>query len=531
MLVREVQESRAELCVLLQNEAGEKGFAVQDVPPERLLSRFPTKLDTTSKNPDPKERFYNLNEYDLIIAFDPDWSELTQQQAEDLQRWVQEQGGGLIYVADQVNSFQLARVDPTNGRLLPVLDILPVVPEDIIAVRVKGTPRTPRRLLLHPIEGSELLKLEESADDPIAGWEKFFTDQEKHVPSADPKVELYPHRGFFSTYPLKPDIGVKAGAKVLAELADISDTGEPLNRPWLVINNPSAGWRTCFMGSGSMYRVNAFDPVLGKQYFERFWAKLTKYMAAKRNTKNARGRILLSKEYSAGSPVRVQARILDPGSQKYPIGSIDPKFRIVRLAPDGTPEKQLGPFQLAPKQGAGGFDGYYQGQLTPDPKEMPPGDKRYKVVIDVPDSAGDTLEGEFMLRKSDPELDNSRPDFDRLRQMASELDDNLIARFKKEGLQQKLRENLPKEAGATKLAFKLSDRDMISLIPDCMDHRENTSENRGKSEDLWDQGFTIPESEATSWLAKGPQTISYVLLIVVGLLSIEWMTRKLLKLA
>ena len=305
MLVREVQETRAELCVLLQNDAGEKGTAVQDVPPERLLTRFPTKLDTAGKSIDPKERFYNFNEYDLIIAFDPDWSELTQEQAEALQRWVQEQGGGLIYIADQVNGYQLARVDPTNGRLLPILEILPVVPEDIIALRVKGTPRFPRRLKLNPIEGSDLLKLEESADDPTAGWEKFFTDRDKYVPSQDVKVERFPQRGFYSTYPLKPDIGVKSGSKVLAELLDVTDGGELMNSPWLVTNNPSAGWRSCFMGSGSMYRMFAYDPPNGKQYFERFWAKLMKYMAAKRNVKAARGRVLLSKESTCGAPIRV----------------------------------------------------------------------------------------------------------------------------------------------------------------------------------------------------------------------------------
>jgi hypothetical protein len=528
MLVREVQETRVELCVLMQNEAGEKGTAVLDVPPERLLTRFPTKLDTAGKNPDPKERFYNLNEYDLIIAFDPDWSELTQQQAEDLQRWVQEQGGGLIYIADQVNGYQLARVDPTQGRLLPILEILPVVPEDIIAKQVKGTPRNPRRLLFHPIEGSDLLKLEESADDPTAGWEKFFTDREKYIPSKDIKEERFPHRGFFSTYPLKPDIGVKSGAKVLAELAEVTDGGEISNSPWLVTNNPSAGWRTCFMGSGSMYRMFAFDPPTGKQYFERFWTKLMKYMSAKRNVKAARGRVLLSKEYTSGSPIRVQARVLDPGSKPYE-QNIDPKFRIVRLAPDGTPEKQLGPFQLAPKKGVSGFDGYYQGQLTPNPTDMPDDNRRYKVVIDVPDSAGETLEGEFMLRRSDPEMDNARPDFDKLKTMATELDKNLLARIKKEGVSEKLASYLPKEAGASKLAFKLNDKEQIGLIPDCMTSLKVTADNRGKSDDLWDKGFTV--DTVPSWIGKGPQPVSYVMLVVVLLLCIEWMTRKLLRLA
>jgi hypothetical protein len=531
MLVREVQESRAELCILLQNQAGESGTAVQDVPAERLLAKFPTKLDTTAKNADPKERFYNLNEYDLIIAFDPDWSELSQQQAEDLQRWVQELGGGLIYVADQVNSYQLARVEP-NSRLSPILDILPVVPEDIIAVRVKGTPRTPRRLYFHPIEGSDLLKLEDSAADPTAGWEKFFTDRDKYVQSPDLKVELFPRRGFYTTYPLKPEIGVKSGSKVLADLAELGDSGELVARPWLVTNNPAAAWRVCFMGSGQMYRTFAYDPPTGKAYFERFWAKLTKYMAAKRNVKNNRGRVLISKEYTAGAPVRVQARILDPGSKPYEPGQLDPKFRIVRFSADGQSEKQLGPFQMTPKQGAGGFDGYYQGQVTPDPKEMPAGDKRYRVVIDVPDSVGDTLEGEFMLRKSDPEMDQTRPDLDALRAMAGDFegDAGVAARIKKPEVKDKLARDLPKEGGRAKLAFKLADRDLIALIPDCMDVRQDNVNNRGKAEDLWDKGFELPES-LTGWIAKGPQQLSYVLLVVVGLLSVEWMTRKLLRLA
>lgn len=529
LLVREVQENRAELCILLQNEAGKEGLAVQDVPPERLLARFPTRLDTTATNADPKERFYNLNEYDLIIAFDPDWSELSQKQAEELQRWVQEQGGGLIYIADQVNSSQLARVDPMGGPLLPILDILPVVPEDIIALKVRGTPRTPRRLLLHPIEGSDLLKLEDSKDDPVAGWEKFFTDRDKYVPSKDIRDERFPHRGFFSSYPLKPEYGVKPGSKVLAELADVTEAGEAVNRPWLVTNNPAAAWRTCFIGSGSMYRINAYDPTLGKQFFQRFWAQLMKYMSAKRNVKNSRGRVLLSKEYSAGSPVRVQARILDPGAQKYPIGSIDPKFRIIRLSPDGQPEKQLGPFQLTPKQGASGFDGYYQGQLTPDPKEMPAGDRRYRVVIDVPDSAGDTLEGEFMLRRSDPELDDTRPDLVHLLEMAGDF--SALKLQMKDDVKQRLQEKLPKLGSTSKLSFKLNDPDLIALIPNCIDKETKNQQNRGKSEDLWDKGFTIPESAATSWMAPGPQSISYALLILVGLLCVEWMTRKLLRLA
>lgn len=531
LLSREVQENRAELCVLLQNEAGSKGQAVQDVLPDHLLTRFPTRLDVSGKNVDPKERFYNLNEYDLIIAFDPDWSELSQPQAEALQRWVQEQGGGLVYVAGPLNTFQLARVEP-NSRLSAILNVLPVEPADSVVVQARGIPRVPRRLYLRPMDGSDLLKLDELGQDPIAGWEKFLTDREKYTPSPDLKVELFPRRGFYSSYPLKDDIGVRTGAKVLAEFVDLDEKGERSVRPWLVVSNPSAGWRSCFMGSGEMYRMFAYDPPVGKSYFERFWVQLMRYMAAKRNVKAARGRVLLSKEYTTGAPVRVQARLLDPGAKPYALGAIDPKFRIVRFSANGDREKEFGPFQMSPKQGPGGFDSYFQGQVAPDPKEMPPGDKRYRVIVDVPDSAGETIEGEFMLRKSDPEMDNVRPDLAALLSMASEYDGEagVAPRITRLDVKERLARELPKENGITKLSFKLADKDLLALIPECMAQRENRVDNRGKAEDLWDKGFVVPAS-LTPGFVKYPQQISYVLLVVVLLLSLEWATRKLLRLA
>lgn len=532
VLVREVQESRAELCVCLQNEAGEKGTAVQDVPPERLLTRFPTRLDLNAKGVDPKERFYNLNEFDLIIAFDPDWSEVSAEQADALRRWVQEQGGGFLYVAGPLHTYQLARVEP-NSRLSPVLEILPVVPEDIIVIRARGTPRFPRRLYLHPPEGSDVLKLNETADDPIAGWERFFTDRDKYAVSADLKTELFPRRGFFSTYPVKDLQETRRTSKVLAELGDEDEKGEKQLRPWLVSSNPSAAWRSVFLGSGELYRLNAYNPPAGKDLYQRFWVQLMRYSAAKRNVKAARGRILLGKEYVAGSPIRVQARVLDPGAKPYAAGAIDPRFKIVRLSSDGQPEKELGPFPLTARQGPSGFDGYYQGQLAPDPRDMPAGDKRYRVVVDVPDSAGETLEAEFGLRASNPELDNTRPDTAALLGLAGEFEgeNGVAARITNPDAKARLARDLPKDGGVSKLAFKLPDRELLGLIPECMGNRENSAENRGKADDLWDRGYEVPDSLTREWMGRPPVRVSYVLLLVVALLSVEWMSRKLLRLA
>jgi amino acid transporter len=46
--------------------------------------------------------------------------------------------------------------------------------------------------------------------------------------------------------------------------------------------------------------------------------------------------------------------------------------------------------------------------------------------------------------------------------------------------------------------------------------------NRGPVKDLWDLGFSVGDP---------PLTVSYALIAIVGLLSLEWLTRKLLKLA
>ena len=56
---------------------------------------------------------------------------------------------------------------PAND-LDPILEILPIVPEDIIAVKIQAIARTPRRLYLTPIQaqGSELLKLYEPPARP-----------------------------------------------------------------------------------------------------------------------------------------------------------------------------------------------------------------------------------------------------------------------------------------------------------------------------------------------------------------------------
>ncbi len=495
LLVREMGEKRAEVSIYLQTEGGIAGEIVQDVPPERLLTKFPDRLDTTKKivadTPEGKlAKWYNLDEYDLIIAFDFDWNEkdkgnqlrIADQTIKNVETWVNNLGGGFLLVAAPLHTFQFARIED-DGRLKPLLNVLPVVPDDIVVVNQRGVPRTPRRLNLKPTTEADLLKLEDDGrqDKPTAGWEKFFIGSDK------PGEELNLKRGFFSFYPVK---AVKPGATVLAEFVDVGDQNAAKMQPYFVVSQAGTG-RTGFLGSGETYRLRSADT----NYFDRFWLKLTRYLSAKREAKAARGRILLNKEFTAGGPIRLQARVLQPSGEAYAQNAINPKFKVTQFNANGDQLKILGPYELKPRLSGEKFEGYYTGQVTADAKQFPHGEFRYKATVEVPDSPGDTLDAEFLIRKSDPELDETRPDFAAMERLAGTVDE-VRGKLNDAVKLQKLMGNSP-DASKAKLTMKLSETEKIAIIPDCMDKKFNKQRNLGGIDDLWDD-----EYEPTGWIHK-----------------------------
>ena len=68
LLSREAQAKRIELSVYLQSGAKLEGVD-QDVPADGC---WPTSRIAAGPD-DPKDKFSSINQYDLIIAFDPDW--------------------------------------------------------------------------------------------------------------------------------------------------------------------------------------------------------------------------------------------------------------------------------------------------------------------------------------------------------------------------------------------------------------------------------------------------------------------------
>ena len=68
-----------------------------------------TGMDPDRLAEDPSAPHMALSEYDVVIAIDPDWRELDENQVKLLKDWVANQAGGIVFVAGPVHTFHVAR--------------------------------------------------------------------------------------------------------------------------------------------------------------------------------------------------------------------------------------------------------------------------------------------------------------------------------------------------------------------------------------------------------------------------------------
>lgn len=515
LLVREVDRGRAELSICLQlAQAG----IVQDVPNDRLLKRFPNYLaDEGSPDIKPEEKYYNLSQYDLILAFDPDWSRLNVDEAKKLEQWVDKQGGGLVLVGGPVNTVELTRRD-NRERLKPILDLLPVILGDVRDLTRKND-RPWRLNFPGATKELEFLKLDETGSNVRAGWDEFFGTQ---IEPAD--KEGGQARGFYGYYPVE---GRKPSATVIATYADpdarLPDRQE---QPYLVAMRYGGG-RVIWLGSGETWRLRQFH----EAYHERFWTKLARYVAGSASKKKSRrGFLNLSPSFVSSRPIEIEAKLFGRDLET-PLTETDregkPVKPMLRLTPPAgaAPNAVPAKVEMGPKlQGAN--DGWFRARF-----ELKVAGE-YTVDLVIPDT-GELLQGKFLVKEPLPEeLENVRPDFAALYRLAgrvADVTDRLKEKDKTE-LRERLRQLQPpagvKPEEMPRLFFDL---DTATLIPDCLQTVREVKPSRAGYKDVWDAGVTTTVALGPS--SRSAVEWSTVMLVIVFLLAAEWLTRKLLRLA
>jgi hypothetical protein len=518
LLVREMDKKRAEMAIYLQPAPGRVDLppgVVQDVEPERLLKEFPRKLEPTSNSKE--ELLGSLNEYDVIVAFDPDWTKLEDKQLKMIETWVNN-GGGLIAIGGPINTIQLARPGAYREKLKPMLDLYPVVLRDVRIDELDRTTTDPWPL---NFEGAnqelEFLKLEESETDApkkfLEDWDAFF-----YGPRKEGEARGNVLRGFFNYYPAE---SAKIGSLIVGRFTDPkAKLKDGTQQPFIVLSDPASHRRVVWIGSGETWRLRQYR----EAYHERFWTKLLRYAGdGRRGRVHKRIRLEMAPTYIQNKFVDVEAKI--DAADGTPLGTgAKPPVVKVKLLGDTSPQKELAndiPMKAKPT-GEGWFSTRFQVRSAGN----------YTLTLNVPDT-GDTQSRSFIVREANPEMDNTRPDFEQMYQLASEADEVLgrLGDAEQATLKEQLRKGAP--AGATKgpaaaakprLYFTLANAD---LIPKCMRKDVATQRSRGPIKDQWDEGVEIYHRDPP----LQPIKMSYVLMAVVGLLSIEWLIRKLLRLA
>jgi hypothetical protein len=571
LFFREQQQKRVELSVYLQSAVVD-GHLIDhvdlDVDKDHVLVHFPNKRG----EPTPGEKQYSLAEYDAIIAIDPDWTQLTKDQLKLLKEWVDKDAGGVVFVAGPVNTHIFAR--PGGVDISSLLSIYPVLPTD---ARLHGlnlgnvdiTHDSTRPYTLHftpAAKDYEFLRLDDKEDGPTSGWDTFFWAGTTPEPGKNPR------RGFYNYYPIKK---LKPDSAVIATFAGPPSTyfedtdGKRKEQPFLVSMRYGGG-KTVFLGAGEMWRLK-----VRQGFYERFWMKLARYVAAGSQMQKKYGDMYLPPTAAVGT-ITFEAKLRD--TRLEPLAADSRPVLYVRRITDNKDEKKAVKFESKPRPVDDPKD--WEGYFTFSAKV--PEDGKYEFRIPIPGTP-ESIRREISIRKPNPEMDNVKNDFDYLYKIASEfktIQNTLSPEVRKE-VAAKLK------AGSTgdgkeslRLFFTLQTADAISK---CIRQIEPQREKiKGPLYDLWDTGIKtgLPAVNAYhfawgvpmalgvlgfailmflrqtlyaglflvgTWLVSLlaaiaglvftldwpdlPIDFSFVLIVVVALLSIEWLTRKLLKLA
>ncbi len=318
--------------------------------------------------PHTREAMYR---YDCLIAIDPDWGKLSDEQTALLEKWVAEKAGGLLLIAGPVNTPEWTR-------------------------RNRGDQSIDRIRRLYPVsfysQGSAALKLGRFGGElpfPLAFSREGRTAEQLWLgdTAADSGERWARFDGVFGYYAVNQP---KSGADVLANFADPSTSVDGKLPIYLASQFYGAG-RVFFQASGEMWRLRRLDV----QYFEQYYTKLIRWISQGRLLRDSNRGVLLTDRQRCwvGDQVVVEAILRD--AQDDPLLLLEVQATMIR--PDGGSETML----LRGTKDSVRL-GTYVGQFTASSE----GD--YRINLPVPNNPDlEVLTAE--VQANIPELEKQRP--------------------------------------------------------------------------------------------------------------------------
>jgi hypothetical protein len=275
-------------------------------------------------------------------------------------------------------------------------------------------------------------------------------------------------KGVFQCFPVR---GPKPGAAVYARLADSANEAGALPRVFMAGQFYGSG-RVFYLGSAEMWRLRR----VGDRCFEQFYTRLIRHVSQGRLLRqSSRGALMAGKDrYLLGNAVDVRAQLSN--AQLHPLSA--PSVLLEVIAPDRS-------VQTVSLRADASRPGMYAGQFTVLQEGM------YRLELPIPESDNERLSRQIQVRLPDLERENPQ------------RNEPLLIR-------------LAQETGG-----KYYDRLSAAWSPDA--EQPITAQLKARPKVVTLTSAMNPQWEET-WLRWG-------MLAICGLLCLEWIIRRFVRLA
>ena len=331
-----------------------------DQESDQLLFRFPESMEA-------------LDQYDCIVAFDPDWRLLSVDQAKVLERWISEKAGGLLVVAGPVFTPEWTRRPRGEPKIDLIRGLYPVSfysqgSASLKLGRFGGEQPFPLEFSREGRSSRHLWLGGEDSVESISNWDEF--------------------DGVYGYYAVNEP---KAGADVLARFSDQSTAIDNELPIYLAAHYYGAG-RVFFQASGEIWRLRDLDV----EFFQTYYLNLIRWVSEGRLLRDSsRGILLLDRNRCwVGDQLTVRAILRDAADQPLVQNEVQASLR----RPDGLVQT----ITMVNEQNAA-RPGTFTGQFVTPLEGM------YEVSLLIPFSPDDqTLNA--AVRAAIPDLEKIKPE-------------------------------------------------------------------------------------------------------------------------
>jgi hypothetical protein len=430
----------------LRNQLQRDRHAVVDV----LLQASPPGISQDANKileafPSTKEELF---EYDCIVAFDPNWTQLDAAQVDLLEQWVADEAGGMIVVAGPVNTAAWVQ-SAEHGKIRA----------------------------LYPVEFQRRLTL---LDDGLFGskqpWPIEFTREGMEADflwlgdtAAESRERWSRFPGVFGCYAVR---GPKPGAQVYGRYSD-PEAGIAVERPVYFADHFYGAGRVFYMGSGELWRLRQLDA----GYFEQLYTQLVRHVGQGRLLRgSSMGRLLVERDrYFVGDTVVVRAQLTTASREPF----VAPRV-TARVTNPGGDTRNLDLLADATRPGN------YVGQFSISAEGS------YRIELSPPDAPDEQLSRRITATIPDLEFEETR----RNEALLAALAEKTGGQYYKS------------------LEVALKGEGGVPPATDLLESRAETKILRGKPDERFAESVN-------RWLLG----------IICGALSLEWLIRRLSKLA